>query len=119
MFGRMHGFGSGEPVELYALYLSRGLAARAKRFREEVRKDVPFDMELYFDRLIGIRRHTCSKNGLFCSAEGAHLPRSMEMERECYVVGLGGESFQAPRNGQPCGAAAFLLAIMPALYFSR
>jgi HEAT repeat protein len=48
---RMHWFGSGEPTSLYALYLSRGLLSRAKQFRDTTRKSVPFDMDLYFDRV--------------------------------------------------------------------
>jgi HEAT repeat protein len=48
---RMHWFGSGEPTELYALYLSRGLVSRAKRFRETTRKSGPFDMDMFFDRV--------------------------------------------------------------------
>ena len=45
------GFSSGEPTELYALYLSRGLVSRAKQFREVTRKSVPFDMEIFFGRV--------------------------------------------------------------------
>ena len=30
---------------------SRGLMSRAKRFREAARQSVPFDMEVYFDRV--------------------------------------------------------------------
>jgi hypothetical protein len=48
---RMHWFGSGEPTSLYALYLSRGLMSRAKQFRDTTRKSVPFDMDLFFDRI--------------------------------------------------------------------
>jgi hypothetical protein len=48
---RMHWFSSGEPTELYALYLSRGLVSRAKQFRETTRKSAPFDMQIYFDRV--------------------------------------------------------------------
>lgn len=43
--------GSGEPNSLYALYVSRGLVSRAKRFREAARKSVPFGMEAYFDHV--------------------------------------------------------------------
>jgi hypothetical protein len=42
---------SSEPTELYALYLTRGLVSRAKTFRETTRKSVPFDMDIYFDRV--------------------------------------------------------------------
>jgi HEAT repeat protein len=48
---RMHWFSSGEPTELYALYLSRGLVSRAKQFRETTRKSAPFDMDMFFDRV--------------------------------------------------------------------
>jgi len=48
---RMHWFGSGEPSALYALYVSRGSVSRAKQFRETTRKSVPFDMDLFFDRI--------------------------------------------------------------------
>jgi hypothetical protein len=48
---RMHWFSSGEPTELYALYLSRGLVSRAKQFRETTRKSGPFDMDMFFDRV--------------------------------------------------------------------
>jgi HEAT repeat protein len=47
---RLHWFGSGEPTELYALYLSRGLVSRAKQFREITRKSASFDMDVFFDR---------------------------------------------------------------------
>jgi hypothetical protein len=47
---RMHWFGSGEPTELYALYLSRGLVSRAKQFREITRNSASFDMDVFFDR---------------------------------------------------------------------
>jgi hypothetical protein len=46
---RLHWFGSGEPTELYALYLSRGLVSRAKQFREITRKSASFDMDVFFD----------------------------------------------------------------------
>ena len=42
---------SGEPTELYALYVTRGLVSRAKAFREASRKSVPFDMAVYFDKV--------------------------------------------------------------------
>jgi len=48
---RMHWFGSGGPTALYTLYLSRGLVSRAKQFRDTTRKSVPFDMDLFFDRV--------------------------------------------------------------------
>jgi HEAT repeats len=49
---RMHWSSSGEPTELYALYVSRGLVPRAKKFREMARKSTPFfDLDIYFDRV--------------------------------------------------------------------
>jgi hypothetical protein len=42
-------FSSSEPRDLYALYLRRGLPARAKRFRDAVKKASSFDMDYYFD----------------------------------------------------------------------
>jgi hypothetical protein len=47
----MHWFGSGEPTELYALYVSRGLVSRAKQFREITRNSASFDMDVFFDRV--------------------------------------------------------------------
>ena len=46
---KMEWFGSSEPRDLYALYLRRGLPARARRFRDAVKKAVSFDMDYYFD----------------------------------------------------------------------
>ena len=46
---RMQWFSSSEPRDLYALYLRRGLPARAKRFRAAVRKSVTYDIDYYFD----------------------------------------------------------------------
>lgn len=46
---RMSWFSSSEPRDLYALYLRRGLPARARRFRDAVRKASSFDMDYYFD----------------------------------------------------------------------
>jgi hypothetical protein len=49
---RLHWFSSGEPTELYALYLSRGLGSRAKQFREITRKSASLgDMDVFFDRV--------------------------------------------------------------------
>jgi hypothetical protein len=48
---RLQWASSGEPNSLYALYVSRGLVSRAKRFREAARQSVPFDMEVSFDRV--------------------------------------------------------------------
>ena len=47
---RMHWHGSGEPSELYALYVSRGLVSRAKQLREATRRS-PLDMDQFFDRI--------------------------------------------------------------------
>jgi len=46
----MHWHGSGEPSELYALYVSRGLVSRAKQLREATRRS-PLDMDQFFDRI--------------------------------------------------------------------
>jgi len=48
---RIHWLSSGQPTVLYALYLNRGLVSRAKQFRDTARKSVPYDMDLYFDRV--------------------------------------------------------------------
>lgn len=42
-------YSSSEPRDLYALYLQYGLAARAKKFRAECKKALPYDMDYYFD----------------------------------------------------------------------
>jgi HEAT repeat protein len=46
---RMQWFSSAEPRALYALYLSRGLVARAQQFREATRRSVPDDIDYFFD----------------------------------------------------------------------
>lgn len=46
---RMRWYSSSEPRMLYALYLARGLAPRAKRFRAATRKAVTYDIDFYFD----------------------------------------------------------------------
>jgi hypothetical protein len=46
---RMQWFGSSEPRALYALYLSRGLLARAREFREATRKSLTYDIDYFFD----------------------------------------------------------------------
>jgi len=48
---RLHWFSSGEPTELYALYVSRGLVSRAKQFREKNRNGSLGDMSVFFDRV--------------------------------------------------------------------
>ena len=46
---RMKWFSSSEPRKLYALYLARGLKARAKRFRDAVRKTESYNIDYFFD----------------------------------------------------------------------
>jgi hypothetical protein len=46
---RMQWFSSSEPRDLYALYLRRGLPARATRFRDATRKAVSYNIDYYFD----------------------------------------------------------------------
>jgi hypothetical protein len=46
---RMEWFSSSEPRDLYALYLRRGLTARAKRFRTATKKALSYDIDYYFD----------------------------------------------------------------------
>jgi hypothetical protein len=46
---RMQWFSSSEPRALYALYLSRGLPARAQQFREATRKSLSYDIDYFFD----------------------------------------------------------------------
>ena len=46
---RMQWFSSSEPRALYALYLSRGLVARAQQFRDATRKSLPYNIDYYFD----------------------------------------------------------------------
>jgi hypothetical protein len=46
----MRWFSSSEPRDLYALYLLRGLDARAKRFRTDAKRTIPFDMTPSFDQ---------------------------------------------------------------------
>jgi len=46
---RLKGFGSSEPRDLYALYLQRGLADRAKTFRQECRRTLTYDIDYYFN----------------------------------------------------------------------
>jgi hypothetical protein len=47
---RLQWFGSSEPQELYALYLSRGLISRAQHFRDAIRKS-PIYIDSMFDRV--------------------------------------------------------------------
>jgi hypothetical protein len=46
---RMQWFSSSEPRALYALYLSRGLPARAQQLREATRKSLTYDIDYFFD----------------------------------------------------------------------
>ena len=49
---RLHWFSSGEPTQLYALYLRRGLVSRAKQFREKNEDTSSLgDMKVFFDRV--------------------------------------------------------------------
>ena len=41
--------GSGEPRDLYALYVEHKMTDRAVRFRNKCKTAIPFDMEYYFD----------------------------------------------------------------------
>lgn len=45
----MQWFSSSEPRALYALYLSRGMLARAQQFREATRRSLPYDIDYFFD----------------------------------------------------------------------
>jgi hypothetical protein len=45
----MEWYSSSEPRDLYALYVVRGLTARAKRFRAAMHKAVTYDIDYYFD----------------------------------------------------------------------
>ena len=46
---KMKWFGSSEPTKLYALYLHAGLTARARAFRDVMKKAVTYNIEQYFD----------------------------------------------------------------------
>jgi hypothetical protein len=46
---RMQWYSSSEPRDLYALYVRRGMAARARRFRDATKKSVSYDIGYYFD----------------------------------------------------------------------
>jgi HEAT repeat protein len=46
---KMRWFSSSEPRKLYALYVLRGLAPRAKTFRATMKKSVTYDIDYYFD----------------------------------------------------------------------
>lgn len=48
---RVHWASSGEPTKLYALYVSRNLQSRARRFRQTTRNSAPFNMDIFFDRV--------------------------------------------------------------------
>ena len=42
---------SGPPVDIYAFYLQRGMARRAKKFRQAANKAAPYDLDYYFKRV--------------------------------------------------------------------
>jgi len=44
-------FSSGEPRDLYALYLQRGMKPRAEKFRAKCKKTFRYDIERYFDQV--------------------------------------------------------------------
>jgi hypothetical protein len=46
---KMKWFGSSEPTALYALYVKAGLTARAKAFRDLMKKAVTYSMDELFD----------------------------------------------------------------------
>ncbi len=48
---RMSWFSSSEPRDLYALYVRRGLRARAVAFRAALRTSAPFPMDEYLDQV--------------------------------------------------------------------
>ena len=37
--------------EIFAFYLQRGLTDRARKYREAVKKSVPYDMDMYFNQV--------------------------------------------------------------------
>lgn len=41
-------YSSSEPRDLYALYVQKGLTARARSFREQSKKTITYDIDLYF-----------------------------------------------------------------------
>lgn len=46
---KMRWYSSSEPRNLYALYVLRGMTARAKAFRAAMKKAVTYDIDVYFD----------------------------------------------------------------------
>ena len=47
---KMRWYSSAEPRNLYALYVLRGMTARAKTFRAAMKKAVTYDIDTYFDQ---------------------------------------------------------------------
>lgn len=54
-------YSSSEPRDLYALYLQRGLKDRAKKFRENCRQRITYDIDYYFD-MVDKNPHTYTRN---------------------------------------------------------
>jgi hypothetical protein len=48
---RVGNYSSSEPRDIYALYLQRGLAERARKFRETAKKAVSYDLDYYFKQV--------------------------------------------------------------------
>jgi hypothetical protein len=43
--------GSGEPTEIYAFYVQRGMSGRAKNFRAAADQVTPYDLDMFFQRV--------------------------------------------------------------------
>lgn len=41
-------YSSSQPRDIYAFYLGRGMTERARKYREEAKKTIPYDIEYYF-----------------------------------------------------------------------
>ena len=46
---RVGNYSSSEPRDIYAFYLQRGMTERAKKYREEAKKAVKYDLDYYFN----------------------------------------------------------------------
>jgi hypothetical protein len=44
-------YSSSEPRDLYALYVQKGLAARAQAFRAQCKKAITYDIDYYFKQV--------------------------------------------------------------------
>ena len=44
-------YSSSEPRDIYAFYIQRGMAARARQFREAARKAASYDLDYYFKQV--------------------------------------------------------------------